>query len=557
MHQANGHFLIALLFIAGLSQISAITLTVSKEKTTTTTKMINIGYLTTTYDLYYGNPNPTNGLDPGFREYPIFNFQYTKNTVTPDGKYLVPDNVNVIGEQICNLDFASTSITGTQSYQNSLQVAVSVNGGFGAASFSASVDYKSVQQGTSSQSSIYISNQGSCSVYNTNINTAAFPAVNPTFLKEVQALPATYTATTKAAYMSFLQRHGTHYFTQMRMGAKYGYLSTVTQDSWTKMQSQGITVSAAASYSAAISVGVTAMTSSQTQAAQTFDSMKSNVKQISIGSAPPLDGSILTWANNCYSNPMPISYSLDSIANLFVAGLFPSVSNIATIKTNMQSALAEYCAYLVSIGALATCANPPADPALPVVTNACRLCNGGCGNSFTADGGVMSLDMNLRDWFYQYDSTCSGIANDWTDITYNKGVHLCCQPQSSSNLGSCKLCNSCGGTYGYDNGAVMNNNYGDPNWVNAYDNQCSGSARTRTNPTGIHLCCAGADICSFCTTCGGNYPEETGVMGNKNVWDNFFLSRGKNCAGSPTTINGMGAAGWGISLCCKTSGVPT
>ncbi len=556
MHQSNGNFLIALVLIAGFSQLYAITLTAS-TKTKTSTKMINIGYLTTTYDLYYGNPNPSNGLDPGFRAYPIFNFQYTKNTVTPDGLYLVPDNVNVIGEQICNLDFASTSITGTQSYTNSLQASVSVNGGYGPASFSASADYKSVQSGTSSQSSIYISNQGVCSVYNTNINPASYPTVDPTFLKEVQALPATYSSTTKAAYMSFLQKHGTHYFAQMRMGAKYGYLSQLSQTAWSTMNVQGITVSAAASYSAMASVGVKAMTSSQKEQAATFDSMKSNVKQITIGSAPPADGNILTWANNCYGNPMPISYTLESIASLFVAGLFPSLSNIATIQANIKSALNEYCAYLVSIKAIASCANPPADPALPVVPNACRLCNGGCGNSFTADGGVISLDQNLRDWFYQFDSTCSGIANDWTDITYNKGVHLCCQPQSSSNVGSCKFCNSCGGTYSYDNGAVMNNNWGDANWVNAYDNQCTGSPRVRTNPTGIHLCCANADICSFCLTCGGNYPEETAMMGNKNAWDNFFLARGKNCAGSPASITGIGAPGWGIALCCKTSGVPT
>ena len=153
------------------------------------------------------------------------------------------------------------------------------------------------------------------------------------------------------------------------MGAKYGYLSQLSQTAWSTMNVQGITVSAAASYSAMASVGVTAMTSSQKEQAATFDSMKSNVKQITIGSAPPADGNILTWANNCYGNPMPISYTLESIASLFVAGLFPSQKNIAALQTNIKTALKEYCAYLVSIKAISSCANPPTDPALPVVTN--------------------------------------------------------------------------------------------------------------------------------------------------------------------------------------------
>ena len=552
MNHQNSHFLIALLFIASFTKFSSGNV-IKKQ-----VKMANIGYISYTYDLYYGNPNPTSGQDPGFRQYPIFNFAYTSNTYTPDGRFIVPDNINVIGEQICNLDFASSTITGTQSYQNSLQVSVSVTGGYGPASFSASADYKSVKSGTSSQSNIYISNQGVCSVYNTNVNPASYPTVDPTFLKEVQALPATYTSATKAAYMTFLQKHGTHYFSQMRMGAKYGYLSQLSQTAWSTMNVQGITVSAAASYSAMASVGVKAMTSSQKTQAATFDSMKSNVKQITIGSAPPTDGNILTWANNCYGNPMPISYTLDSIANLFVSGFFPSQSNIATLQANLKLALADYCAYLVSIGAIASCANPPADPALPVVPNACRLCAGGCGNTFTVNGGSMCIQKDWGGFFYAYDNTCSGNPQQYRSLG-DKGVNLCCQPETATTVGACRLCMSCGGQYSYDNGATnQDGRVNDPDWVSAYDFGCHGMQRGRVNNagagTGVHLCCKNSDICSYCDSCGGNYPQETGVLSVDSNWPGWLQARGNSCSGSPSSgINYDG----GVSLCCKNNGVST
>lgn len=394
-------------------------------------KLVNIGYLSYGYDIYFGNPNPTTGFDPGFRDLPFFDFQYTDQAMTSDGRYMIPDSVEAIGEQICNLDFQSTTITGTTSYKNSLEVSVDVNAGYGPASFSASADYKSVSQGTTKDSNIYTMNEGTCSVYNTNLDPLDLPSVHSSFIKEVNALPLNYTASTKQAYMNFLTKRGTHYFTGMRMGARYGYMSTISSSAWTKMTSEGITVSAAASYSALVKVGVKTMTNDQKEQASTFDSSKTDWKIISIGSAPPVDGNVVSWAQNCYNNPMPITYSLDSIVNLFNSDFLPSNANLDTLSTNVQSALDDYCDYLKSKGSLLSCNYPDPDRPLPIVPNSCRLCAGGCGGSFSVDGGAMSLDQQWPNFFMTYDSKCGGTLQH---NSYNEGagVHLCCQPDRKS-----------------------------------------------------------------------------------------------------------------------------
>lgn len=511
-------------------------------------KLVNIGYLSYGYDIYNGNPNPTSGFDPGFRGLPIFDFQYTTQAVTNDGRFMIPDSVQAIGEQLCNLDFTTSTITGTTSYKNSLEVSVEVTAGYGPASFSASTDYKSVSQGTTKDSSIYTTNSGKCSVYTTALDSEDLPPVHSTFIKEVVSLPATYDDQTKQAYMSFLARRGTHYFTGMRMGAKYGYQSKITTSAWTKMTSMGIKVSAAASYSAMVKVGIKEMTDSQKEQASTFDSSKTDWNIISVGSTPPVNGDVVAWAQTCYSNPMPIRYTLNSIESLFDSEFLPNIANVAQLKTNIRSALADYCPHLQSLGKLVSCQGPDPDRPLPMIPNSCRLCAGGCGSSFTVDSGAMSMDQHWPNFFMTYDNTCSGALQH---NNYNNGVHLCCQPESDTNEGECKLCSSCGGSYNLNTGSLMcDQNW--PNWILAYDNSCYGDLRNRGNPgNGIQMCCKTNDICSLCSSCGGDFPQETGVLSYDQHWPNFFNIKGGACSGGVVHNSYSG----GVSLCCKSKGI--
>ena len=81
--------------------------------------MPNIGYVLDGYDIYFGNPARTgvsgSTPDPGFRGQPIFASSYEKKGVTPDGRFLIPDGMNVIScAGDCAMQFTSKSMSGLQ-----------------------------------------------------------------------------------------------------------------------------------------------------------------------------------------------------------------------------------------------------------------------------------------------------------------------------------------------------------------------------------------------------------------------------------------------------------
>eukprot|EP01126_Amoeba_proteus_P001912 TRINITY_DN10592_c0_g2_i4.p1 TRINITY_DN10592_c0_g2~~TRINITY_DN10592_c0_g2_i4.p1 ORF type:complete len:522 (-),score=74.41 TRINITY_DN10592_c0_g2_i4:155-1720(-) len=501
-------------------------------------KMPNIDYLQFGYDLMQGNPTPTSSVDPGFRLRNIFLFDYSSGGVTADGRYSIPDNTSLVPLQSCSLDFQSSTITGETSYKNSIEQSVTVEGGAFGATFSASVDYKQVSSGTNTNKEIYLITEGLCSVYVATLNPFVLPSLHPGFIKTVSLLNDEYNQT---QYLEFIQYFGTHYFTAMTMGARYGYYSTITQDGWTRLESNGVTVSAAASYSGAFSIGVKSLTDVQKEEAQKFDSEKTSWKAFSLGSKPPSDASVNSWAQQAIDQPAPIAYAIDSISSLLTTQNFAeNLFNITAKKANMDRALGEYCNYLQQIGQVTSCVGPSGDNSLPKIKNSCRFCSNSCGGRWSEDLGTMSADSDWPAWSYTYDNQCNG------QLAHRGGpVKMCCPQESDVATGSCRLCNSCGGTFPSGAGAVMvDQNW--PNWIRAFDNQCNGDLRSRPNPSnGIQVCCT-EPVCSLCASCGGDYPNESGVIGDDQFWPNFFLARGEACEGNARSV----AYSDGIKLCC-------
>ena len=89
--------------------------------------MRNIDYILKGYDIYEGNPNNLKGTegDPGFRA-PIFRARYDRGERTGDHRYLRPDGVIVVPCHQCEFDFHTTTISGENSYQKSLDMKVSM-----------------------------------------------------------------------------------------------------------------------------------------------------------------------------------------------------------------------------------------------------------------------------------------------------------------------------------------------------------------------------------------------------------------------------------------------
>ena len=87
--------------------------------------MSNVGYLLAGYDVYAGNPLPTDANpDPGFRA-AIFDAEY-KGSTTPDSLFCTPEGLSFMPcQDICQIKFDSRIILGRKAYSEGLQVKVS------------------------------------------------------------------------------------------------------------------------------------------------------------------------------------------------------------------------------------------------------------------------------------------------------------------------------------------------------------------------------------------------------------------------------------------------
>ena len=106
----------------------------------------NIEYLGMGYNLLLGNPSGSSLAqlsDPGWTVTPVIHLTYLENKTTGDNRYLLPDQASAVPTE-AYLD------TTTQSYQSSLEVDVSLSGGYNdvlsKAAFTASGGYQNAQR---------------------------------------------------------------------------------------------------------------------------------------------------------------------------------------------------------------------------------------------------------------------------------------------------------------------------------------------------------------------------------------------------------------------------
>ena len=135
-------------------------------------RMKNIHYAGQGYDIVRGNPQCSSGcidpLDPGFyRTSNVIELSYTTGKTTPDGRYLVPDSLDIESAVSCSLVSSTSAIHSAFDYQQSLNVDASVDTSFHAwlaqVHFSASVDYQHMSHNTGASASTYYSTRAACS----------------------------------------------------------------------------------------------------------------------------------------------------------------------------------------------------------------------------------------------------------------------------------------------------------------------------------------------------------------------------------------------------------
>ena len=305
-------------------------------------KYPNIDYLGSCYNIIYGNPQDTSGLDPGFLAKGIFQYTYSQGLTTADGRYSIPDHTTVNDAQSCSFAFSSSITKNSGSYMDSLKLHVDANFKGWGASFSASADYQQVSDTTQNGQTIYVSSQAQCEAYGASVDGAEF---TDDFTNSVFYLPETLDSTTKGDYLTFIQVYGTHIATALRMGGRYGVRSEFTAQSYSSLSSSGFNIKASAGYSGTLNLGASLDTDTQQQAAESYNDHRSSYTIYQVGGNPPVDENetAFEWAQTVKEHPLPLSYHLTEILKYFTPYYFPNDTSIARKGENLRNVTLEYC----------------------------------------------------------------------------------------------------------------------------------------------------------------------------------------------------------------------
>lgn len=311
----------------------------------------DIGYILMGYDILKGFPQ-ADSHDPGFT-FSIFRADYLTKERTADCRYGVPHGLQIIPDISCDVSFESKVVRNQQDLASSLSVSASVSGGGWGVSFSASAGYKKSSRSMLRGEYVYITSQASCNYYYSRLIQDDPPPFDPTFIFWVKELN---TKNDQDTYIKFFSLYGTHYLTDSTFGARFVKNYRMKTKEYQRQESSGVDVAVSASYSGIFSVGGGfSLDSSQQSAVSNFmSSVTSETK--SIGAAPPANGDSLTWASTVKNNPIPSTYKLSSIENLFTDKYMKTLNvNYNNINSNIKRYKSKYCNYMKAIGKVDSC----------------------------------------------------------------------------------------------------------------------------------------------------------------------------------------------------------
>jgi len=331
----------------------------------TAVTMPNIGYVLSGYDIYKGNPIRKGKPDPGFR-YPIFRAVYEEGNLTPDNRFKEPNGMSIQScDGTCVLDFKSSLISGSKSYRKELSNKVSVSFGIPIiASFSASTEFRQVEEKSSEQSTFYTMSEVQCCAYWACLEDYHIPKFDDNFMRGLDTLPVEYD---EYKYSKFVENFGTHYIMEAEMGALYGQQSTISKESWYKMKSSGTNIEMAASYSGKFDIGGGVGSESEKEEREAFSKEVEEKTVYSRGEVPTADA--FDWAQKVKREPQPVSLKLRPMEELMerreLKEDYFEKKGRTRVLENLKKFLANYCKYLMKRGMISSCDEPPPDQPLP------------------------------------------------------------------------------------------------------------------------------------------------------------------------------------------------
>lgn len=311
----------------------------------------DVGYILMGYNILKGFPQ-ADQHDPGFT-FAIFRADYVNGKSTSDCRYRVPHGLQILSDISCDISFQSKIVRNQQDLASSLSVSASVSGGGWGVSFSASAGYQKSSRSMLRGEYVFITSQARCNYYYSRLIQDDPPPFDSTFISWVEKLNSKNDLDT---YIEFFNLYGTHFLTDSTYGARFVKNYRMKTKEYQHQESSGVNVAVSASYSGLFSVGGSfSLDSSQQQAVSNFmSSVTSETK--SIGAAPPANGDALTWASTVKDDPIPSSYKLSSIENLFTAKFMSKLNvDYNTIKSNINRFKSQYCNYMKAIGKVDSC----------------------------------------------------------------------------------------------------------------------------------------------------------------------------------------------------------
>nr|KAG5697521.1 hypothetical protein BaRGS_019475 [Batillaria attramentaria] len=264
------------------------------------------------YNILKGYPLEI-GHDPGFT-LPIFAADYNDGFQTADCLWSIPQGYILLPDVSCITSFSSEIIESTRALSETLETKAKVKGSGWGSKFSASTGYKSASSELESGQSVYIVSSASCDYYYMKLKEYDLPPFDSLFVEWILRLNNTDDDNT---YLDFFANYGTHYIQEASFGASFTYEYKMDSSTYESETSSGVDVAVSASYSGAVKVGASASLSTTEAAAASDFQSKTTSRTLTVGAPPPSDGDTLTWAAEVKQNPLPVSYDLESIENLF------------------------------------------------------------------------------------------------------------------------------------------------------------------------------------------------------------------------------------------------
>ena len=297
------------------------------------------------------------GHDPGFTM-PIFKADYSTGEQSGDCRFSIPKGLVIVPDVTCETSFTSKIIQSQRSFSNSLASMATVDGNVYGASFSFSADYKTAQSELESRKKVYVLSVAKCDYYFAKLIKSNAPEFDSNFLHWARTLEF---SPDEETFMEFFETYGTHFPTEVTFGARYTNEHTMERQEFEKKKNQGVNIAVAAGYSGLAGIGFGArlrLDSDQQKEAKNF-SENTETKSFTVGAAPPADGDAMKWAASVQHNPIPVSYKVSPIENLFTADFMKHVDiDYKSVLKNIIKYRQLFGTYLKRKALLAKCQTP-------------------------------------------------------------------------------------------------------------------------------------------------------------------------------------------------------